>query len=103
MEGPSGTDDLSAGCSGLDFCRGNRKLLFCSSVRICFSGQARAGLATCYYRVELDFLIDGKLRVNNYLFSSGGTRAVRPAVSPKAQFATCIAESVASGKRGKYA
>lgn len=57
MKGISGADDISKGYRGFDCYKKNRKSLLYSSVRIGFFRQTRAGLATGYYTLGLDFVV----------------------------------------------
>jgi hypothetical protein len=56
MEGISGADNLSVGYGRIDYCKRNRKSLLYSLVRMGFLRQARAGLVTSDYILELVFI-----------------------------------------------
>jgi len=56
MEGTSGADNLSVGYGRIDYCKRNRKSLLYSLVRMGFLRQARAGLVTSDYILELVFI-----------------------------------------------
>jgi hypothetical protein len=57
MEGTSCADDLSPSCGESDCCKRKRKSLLCSSVRMGFLRQARAGLVTSGCTLELVFVL----------------------------------------------
>ena len=67
MEGPSGTYVLKRRFRRIDSCERNR-----NSFATRFLEAARAGLATCYCTVELDFVvIKGKLQlITSYQLSA---------------------------------